>query len=94
MTTIVITECQSPWGKYWKFKVKGTGQKLAEVDKKRKSDFGWDGYVTYAGEWPSEVARHTRKATAMEYAKNVCREIVKGECRFQWNAVCEHWRWV
>lgn len=89
MTTIVITECMSPWGKYWTFKVKGTGQKLAEVDKKRKENFGYDGYVVYSGEWPSEVARHSKKDVAMEFAKECVRQIVKSDVEFKWNVMTE-----
>lgn len=89
MTTIIITECKSPWGKYWNFKVKGTGKELAEVDKRRKSSFGYDAYVTYAGECPSEAARHSKKAMAMEFAKECCRRITGDDCEFKLNVVSE-----
>lgn len=94
MTTVIITEGMSPWGKYWTFKVKGTGQKLAEIDKKRKSSSGYDGYIVYSVEWPSEVKRTKNKESAMEFARQCVREIVGCEVEFKWNVMCQKVRFV
>lgn len=88
MTTIIITECKNPYGKYWLFKDKQTGRKYAEVDRVR------DGYYKiYSGEWPSEVGRRTNKDSAIEFAKKCIREQI-AEVEFKWNVmvVKEVWR--
>ena len=93
MTTIIITECQNPYGKYWTFKIKGTGRQLAEVDRAKK-DCGYVGYKVFAGEWPSEVHRTTKKDAAMEFAKGCCRERIQDEVEFKWNVLRERYSWA
>ena len=85
MTTIIITECQNPYGKYWTFRIKGTGRKLAEVDRVNKKSCGYTGYKVYAGEWPSEVARHSNKDMAMEFARQSCQDQISDDIEFKWN---------
>lgn len=87
MTTITITECKNPYGKYWLFKDKQTGRKYAEVDRFR------GGYRIFSGEWPSEVGRRTQKGSAIEFAKKCIREQI-AEVEFKWNVmvVKEVWR--
>ena len=87
MTTIIITECKSQWGKYWHFKEKGTGKIFAEVDRTRKSVQGYDGYIIYAGSWPREVARHSKKDMALELAKQSCRDQATGDIEFKKNVI-------
>lgn len=95
MKTIIITECIGPYGKYWIFRNKENGQKVAEVDKKRKSDFGWDGYVIYgwAG-WFTEIGRRSGKQSAMEFAKERVRELYLADVEFKLNPVCHRIRMV
>lgn len=93
MTTVIITECKNPYGLFWTFKVKGSGRKLAEVDRTRKSNCGYAGYKVFAGEWPSEVARCTKKAAAMEFAKACCRHRITDEVEFKWNVMREIEKW-
>lgn len=88
MKTIIITECIGPYGKYWIFRNKENGQKVAEVDKKRKSDFGWDGYVIYGGSgWFTEIGRRAGKQSAMEFAKERVRDLYLSEVEFKLNPV-------
>lgn len=89
MTTIIITECKNPYGKYWIFRNKENGQEVAEVDKKRKSDFGWDGYVIYGGsDCFTEIGRRSGKDAAMEFAKESVRELYLSNVEFKWNPIC------
>lgn len=93
MKTIIITECIGPYGKYWIFRNKENGQKVAEVDKKRKSDFGWDGYVIYGGAgWFTEIGRRSGKQSAMEFAKERVRELYLADVEFKLNPVCHRIR--
>ena len=89
MKTIIITECIGPYGKYWIFRNKENGQEVAEVDKKRKSDFGWDGYVIYGGSGRfTEIGRRSGKDAAMEFAKESVRELYLSNVEFKWNPIC------
>lgn len=93
MTTIIITECIGPYGKYWIFRNKENGQEVAEVDKKRKSDFGWDGYVIYGGPgWFTEIGRRAGKQSAMGFAKEHVRDLYLGDVEFKLNPVCHRIR--
>ena len=80
MTTIIITECKNPYGKYWLFKDKQTGRKYAEVDRFR------GGYRL------SEVGRRTQKRSAIEFAKRCIREQI-AEVEFKWNVMVEKEVW-
>lgn len=88
MTTIIITEYYGRNGKYWLFKIKGTGRKMAEVDRFEK------GYKVYSGEWPSEVGHRTKKDSALEFAKQCVREQIEGEVEFKWNVMREIYRFA
>jgi hypothetical protein len=87
MTTIIITECQNPYGKFWLFRDKQTGRKYAEVDRFEK------GYKIYSGEWLSEVGRRTNKDSAIEFAKRCIREQI-AEVEFKWNVITIKERWL
>ena len=88
MKTIIITECYSPYGKYWIFRNKENGQKVAEIDKKKASDFGWDGYVIYGGPgWFTEIGRRSNKNSAFEFAKEHVRNLYLGDVEFKWNVM-------
>ena len=89
MTRIIITEVKSPYGKYWKFTIKGKGTRVAEVDKKRKSDFGYNGYVLYGGGGLfSEIARHSNKGLVLEMAKEYIRGFIP-DAEFKWDVTVE-----
>lgn len=61
--TIIITECKSPWGKYWVFNIKGTGERVAEVD---RTD---GGYTIFAGSLHRQVGKRSGKDSAFSFAK-------------------------
>lgn len=88
MTTIIITECKNPYGKYWLFKDKQTGHKYAEVDRFE------GGYKIYSGEWFTEVGRRTNKDSAIAFARRCVRGQIEGEVEFKWNvmSIVERWR--
>lgn len=95
--TIIITECNSPYGKYWEFREKETRQLLAEVDKKKEKDFGPGPlYWVYApkGGRMAEHARHSKKDVAMEFAKSIIREQFAGvNIKFRMNVIVKHYKW-
>ena len=78
--TIIITECNSPYGRYWEFREKETRQLLAEVDKKSKREFDGPLYFVYTprGGRLYESARRSKKDSAMEFAKKSIREQFSG----------------
>lgn len=81
MMEVIITECKNPYGKYWEFKDKASGQLLAEVDRK-------DGkYVVFGGKGVfTEVACHSKKDMALELAKEHIRIFI-GDAVFKWNVM-------
>lgn len=89
METIVITECTNPYGKYWEFRDKQSGQVLAEVDKKKEKDFGPGPlYFVYtqSGGFLYEIDRRSKKDSAIEFAKKCIREQI-AEVEFKWNVM-------
>ena len=80
MTTIIITECKNPYGKYWEFKDKESGKVLAEVDKKSKREFDGPLYFVYTTSegFLYETARRSKKDSAIEFAKQFIREQFAG----------------
>ena len=84
-TIIIMTEVVSPYGKYVKFTKKGSLEILAEVDKKRMSEFGWDGYVVY-GRTQSEIGRRTNKLSAVKVAQDYIKGFMP-EAEFKWNVM-------
>lgn len=96
--TIIITECTNPYGKYWEFKDKQSGQIMAEVDKKKEREFGPGPlYFVYTirGGFSYETARHSKKDVALEFAKQAIRDQFAGvQINFKWNAMRIKERWV
>ena len=97
MTTIIITECKNPYGKYWEFKDKESGKVLAEVDKKSKREFDGPLYFVYTMRdgFAYETARHSKKDMALELAKQAIRNQFAGDqIDFKWNVMRIKERWV
>ena len=95
-TIVIITECRHPNGKYWEFSVKETGQVLAEVDKKKRSDFDGPLYFVYTmnGGFSDLQARRSNKDTAIALAKRVLREQNAGmDIVFKWNILTYKYKW-
>lgn len=92
-TTIIITECKNPYGKYWEFKDKQSGQIVAEVDRKREFN-GLYFLYTLRGGFLYESSRHRKKSTALEKAKESIREQFAGvDFKFKLNVMTKHFRW-
>lgn len=95
-TTVIMTECTSPYGKYWKFNDKASGQILAEVDKKSKREFDGPLYFIYTprGGFLYEIARRSKKDSAIEFAKQSIREQFAGvDIKFKMNVMVKHYKW-
>ena len=95
--TIIITECEYPDGKCWEFKEKRNGQVLAEVDKKKKKDFGsgplYFVYTCMVG-FRYNLARHSKKDSAIEFAKQSLREQFAGvDIKFEMNVMTVKYKW-
>lgn len=93
---VIITECTNPYGKYWEFKDKESGQVLAEVDKKRKREFDGPLYFVYTprGGFLYESARRSKKDSAMEFAKQSIREQFAGvDIKFKMNVMVRKYKW-
>ena len=94
--TIIITECTNPYGKYWEFREKESGNLLAEVDKKSKRDFDGPLYFVYTprGGRTYESARRSKKDSAIEFAKRSIREQFAGfDIKFKMNVMVKHYKW-
>ena len=95
--TIIITECTNPYGKYWEFREKESGQVLAEVDKKKEKEFGPGPlYFVYTprGGMSYETARHSKKDVAIEFAKQSIRDWFAGvDIKFKMNVIVRHYKW-
>lgn len=95
-TIIIVTEIKNPYGKYWEFKDKESGQVLAEVDKKSKREFDGPLYFVYTprGGFLYESARRSKKDSAMEFAKQAIREQFAGfNLVFKWNPMVRKYKW-
>lgn len=96
-TIVIVTECKNPYGKYWEFKDKQSGQILAEVDKKKEREFGPGPlYFVYTprGGFLYETARHSKKDVAMEFAKQSIREQFAGvDVKFKMNVMVRKYKW-
>ena len=95
-TIVIITECTNPYGKYWEFRDKWSGQVLAEVDKKSKREFDGPLYFVYTprGGFLYESARRSKKDSAMEFAKQSIREQFAGvDIKFKMNVMVKHYKW-
>ena len=94
---VIITECTNPYGKYWEFREKGTRQVLAEVDRKKEKDVGPGPlYWVYApkGGRMAEHGRHSKKDSAMEFAKSIIREQFAGvNIKFRMNVIVKNYKW-
>ena len=86
MTTIIMTEVTSPYGKYTKFTKKGCGEILAEVDRATKARHGYSGYILYGNQ--SEIARHSNKDLVIDMAKGYIRGFIP-DAVFKWNVMSE-----
>lgn len=96
MTTIIITEVTNPYGKYWEFRDKESGQVLAEVDKKSKREFDGPLYFIYtpSGGFLYEIDRRSKKDSAIEFAKQSIREQFSGvDIKFKMNVIVKHYKW-
>lgn len=94
--TIIITECSNPYGKYWEFKEKESGQVLAEVDKKSAKEFTGPLYFVYTprGGMFCETARRSKKDSAIEFAKQSIREQFAGvDIKFKMNVMVRKYKW-
>lgn len=96
-TIVIITECTNPYGKYWEFRDKWSGNVLAEVDKKKEKEFGPGPlYFVYTqrGGFLYETARHSKKDVAIEFAKQSIREQFAGfDLAFKWNPMTRKYKW-
>ena len=93
---IIITEVTNPYGKYWEFKDKQSGQILAEVDKKSKREFDGPLYFVYTTSegFLYETARRSKKDSAIEFAKQFIREQFAGfDLAFKWNPMTRKYKW-
>ena len=94
---IIITECKNPYGKYWEFKDKRSGQVLAEVDKKKEREFGTGPlYFVYTvrGGFLYETARHSKKDVAIEFAKRSILDQFDGvDVKFKMNVTKRIIKW-
>lgn len=94
--TIIITECKNPYGKYWRFNDKQSGQVLAVVDKKSKREFDGPLYFIYtpSGGFLCATARRSKKDSAIEFAKQSIRDQFSGvDIKFKKNVMVEHYKW-
>lgn len=95
-TIIVITECTNPYGKYWEFRDKQSGQVLAEVDRKKRSEFDGPLYWVYEprGGFNYETSRHNTKDQAIEKAKkNISEQFAGVDIKFKWSPIVKHFKW-
>ena len=88
MTRIIMTEVKSPNGRYVAFQVKGTGEYIAEVDRRG------DKYVVLIaskGVYWELVAEAWQKSRAINLAQQ---EILKKnpDAEFKWNVMSERIR--
>lgn len=83
-----MTDCKNPYGHYVLFHEKETGIKVAEIDKKRESDFGYDGYVIYTGPgFMTEIGRRKSKPGAIKFAQDAVSERYPDGVEFKWNVM-------
>ena len=96
-TIVIITACTNPFGKYWEFREKESGQVLAEVDKKKEKEFGPGPlYFVYtqSGGTLCESARRRKKDSAMEFAKqSICEQFAGVDVKFKMNVMVKHYKW-
>lgn len=93
---VIITEVTNPYGKYWEFKDKASGQILVEVDRKSAKEFTGPLYFVYTarGGFFYETARHSKKGLAFEFAKQSIREqFADADVKFRWNVIQKVERW-
>lgn len=88
MTEILMTNVKSPYGKYVDFKIVPGFERVAEVDRR-------DGkYVVFGGKGVfTEVARHSKKDMAIEFAKEYIRGFIP-DAVFKWNVMQEKIKFV
>ena len=95
-TIVIISEATNPYGKYWEFRDKWSGQVLAEVDKKSKREFDGPLYFVYTprGGFLYETARRSKKDSAIEFAKQSIREQFSGlDIKFKISVMVKHYKW-
>jgi hypothetical protein len=91
METIIITECKNPYGKYWLFREKKSGQILAEIDKKNEREYGPGKlYFVYTlrGGFLYETARRSNKDLAFKFVKRHILLQIR-DVEFKWDLMCE-----
>ena len=86
---VILTDVKSPYGFYTKFTIKGTGELIAEVDRR-------DGkYVLFGGPKNrfSEILRRSSKQSAIQLAKDYIRGFIP-DAIFKMNVMTERIRFV
>lgn len=81
MTTIIMTDCKTPFGSYVDFNVKGSGERVAEVDRS-------DGkYKIYVGKILTLVGERTGKQSAISFAQENIKGLFREQVEFKWNVL-------
>ena len=78
-TRIIMTEVKSPYGKYTAFNIKGTGQLIAEVDRRGRY------YVVFCN--GHNVGQRSNKDAAIGYAQRCVKDCVPNPVEFKWNVM-------
>lgn len=90
-TTVIMTNCSSPYGKYIMFETKGGRKHIGEVDCR-------DGkYVIYYngnGHPLSIIGTRSKKDSAIRLLQESIRAGIKGSVKFRWNVVRERYRYA
>lgn len=81
MATIIMTDCKTPFGSYVDFNVKGSGERVAEVDRS-------DGrYKIYVGKNLTLIGERTGKQSAISFAQENIKGLFREQVEFKWNVL-------
>lgn len=84
---IIMTDCKGPFGSYVDFNVKGSGERVAEVDRS-------DGkYKIYGGKNFTLIGERTGKQSAISFAQESIKGLFREQVEFKWNVVSKNYRW-
>ena len=87
-TTIIMTNCKSPYGSYIEFKIKG-GAFIGEVDTLNKREHGKTGYRVFYGEHgrSRQIADRSNKDSAIALLQESIKAGIQGPVEFKWNVM-------